>query len=169
MTSIISRNSTLPWGRKCRFQELPWGKGLLNASFREKLVKWMWVTTKQATSFDKVEGSGEKLANKIWTKEWDLTTTFYRRRKEIPLKALTEITSRNNPRNSNGFKRGRKKEEDHNICITLIFTANLQLHDNYHEFHWQLWQRSLPGTPGISRMNSINSNYRDHFQEFQEL
>ena len=92
----------------------------------------MCVTTKQATSFGKVEGSGEKkLANRIWTKERDLTTTFYRRRKEIPLKALTEITSRN----SKCYKRGRIKEEEHNICITLIFTANLQFHDNYHEFH----------------------------------
>ena len=129
----------------------------------------MWLTTKQASSFDKVERSGEKkLANRIWTKERGLTTTFYRRRKEIPLKTLTEITSRNF-RKFKSYKRGRIKEEEHNICITLIFTANLQFHDNYHEFHWQQWQRSLPGTPGISRMNSIDSNYRDHFQEFQEL
>ena len=27
------------------------------------------------------------------------------------------------------------KEEEHNICITLIFTTNLQCHDNSHEFH----------------------------------
>ena len=131
----------------------------------------MWVTTKQATSFDKVEESGEKkLANRIWTKERDLTSTFYRRRKEIPLKSLTEITSRNS-RNSKSYKRGRIKEEKHNICITLIFTATayLQFHDNYHEFHWQQWQRSLPGIPGIPRMNSIDSNDRDHFQEFQEF
>ena len=52
------------------------------------------------------------------TKERALTTIFYRRRKEIPLKALTEITYRNS-RNFKSYKRGRIKEEEHNICITL--------------------------------------------------
>ena len=41
------------------------------------------------------------------------------------------------------------KKEEHNICITLKFTTNLQCHDNFHEFHWQLWHWSLPWFPGI--------------------
>ena len=119
----------------------------------------MWLTTKQAASFDKVERSGEKkLANRIWTKERGLTTTFYRRRKEIPLKALTEITSRNS-RNFKSYKRGRIKEEEHNICITLWQFPGIP--GNFQEFegNWLTgtWLPPFPGIPHFHGGASVAS------------
>ena len=106
----------------------------------------------------------KKLANMIWTKERDLTTTFYRRRKEIPLKALTKITFRNSSisRIISVDDKGRRTLYLHYTYIYCQLTISRQLpwipstamteitsRNSKNEFHWQQWQRSLPGIPRV--------------------